>query len=115
VEVLVAVVILFAGITAILRVYGLAVSALDAADATVAATLAAQQQLDAVPLVSAGSRPGGTLAAAPEPLVGYVCRVTAREAGVEGGALVEYDLRAGRAGAGESVRVSTLAVPAASP
>lgn len=109
VEVLVAVVLLFAGITAILRVYGMAVSALDAADATVASTLAAQQQLDAVPLVSAGNGPSEGSGEAPEAVRGYVCRVATRTVGGGAeGALVEYEIRAGRIGAGESVRVSTL-------
>lgn len=110
VEVLVAVVILFGGITGILRVYGMAVSALDAADLTVASALAAQQQLDAVPLVTVGARQGARFSAAPESLAGYACRVETRAVGGEGASLVEYDLRAGRAGAGGSVRVSTLAV-----
>ncbi len=112
VEVLVAVVLLFAGITAILRVYSMAVSALDAADTTLAATLAAQQELDAVRLVSAG--PGESIAAG-QAVGGYDGRMTFRPVGVgEGLTLVECDIRAGRAGAGDSVRVSTWSVPVSS-
>lgn len=112
VEVLVAVVLLFAGITAILRVYSMAVSALDAADATVAATMAAQQQLEAARLVSPAADVSVGFIAAPEAVAGYVCRVTSRATGGgEGNAMIEYDIRAGRIGAGDSVHVSTLGVP----
>ena len=111
VEVLVAVVIFFAAFAALLRVYAFAISALDASESTVAATLAAQEQLEALVLVATNAA-GAGLVAGQEVVPGYVCRVDRHTAAGTGLVLTEAELRAGLRDRDASAVVWTRTVPA---
>jgi len=112
VEVLVAVVIFFAAFAALLRVYALAVAALDASERTVASTLTAQQQLESMPLAVTNTAGGGG-AAGVEAVQGYVCAVDSHAVSGASLALTESELRAGRRGSDADVVVWTRTVSAA--
>lgn len=108
VEVLVAVVILFAGMTAILRVYSGAVAALDAADVTLGALLAAQEEMETVALVSRSDAhpfdPANRLAVV---VPGYTSRMTMQPAAREEALpLATCRIAAARRGEGDSVVVT---------
>lgn len=96
VEVLVAVVIFFAAFAALLRVYALATSALDASESTVASTVAAQDQLEVIPLVMTNTPAGIQDEAATAAMPGYVCRVDRHAASGTGLVLSDVEIQAGR-------------------
>ena len=111
VEVLVAVVIFFAAFAALLRVYALSLSALDASDTTVASTLAAQEQLEALALVATNAVGVGP-DTGNEAIPGYVCLVDRHATVGTGLILSEAELRAGRRDRGAGAVVWTRMVPA---
>ncbi len=111
VEVLVSVVILFAGIVAIMRVYSGVVSLLDASEATLAATLTLQQQLESVALTPAGDEGLTGNRRVAQAVSGYTGRITrrplARDMGV---GLAECRVEAVGTGRRETEQVVTWAV-----
>lgn len=111
VEVLVAVVIFFGASGALLGVYALAATALDAAEATVGSTLAAQERLEGLVLVPTNAVPAEGRTAEPV-LSGYECRVGTREVSGMSATLVEVELRAGLAGQDASAILWTRTVSA---
>ena len=109
VEVLVAVVIFFAAFAALLRVYAMAASALDVSESTVASTLAAQDELESMPLVVTNAGVGIRDGAAVVP--GYVCRVDRHAVPGTGPVLSEVELLAGRQDRDAAVVAWTRTVP----
>ena len=114
IEVLVAVVIFFAAFAALLRVYAVAVSALDVSETTIASTWVAQEQLEAIPLVETNAAAEVRDEAGSGVTPGYGCLVDRHAAAAgTGPALSEVELQAGRQGRDAAVVAWTRTVLAA--
>lgn len=113
VEVLVAVVILFLGLTAVLRVYSGAVRALEASERTLVGVLLIQSALEVSPVVAARDMP--TLMPSGDGLVGGGYAVQAVRGGPVPGSgvgLTEFRLESRKAGVPEAtLQVVTHVVP----